>query len=78
MLHEASRAFWLDALAGEAGSVCGVKLPIDDAGLAAVVGIDAEGRVSGDPPAIEACDLLPFSPGVAWVFGVADLRPELP
>lgn len=52
---------------------------MEDAGLAAVVGIDADGRVSGDSPATDACDLLPLrSDGVPCAFGVADLRPLLP
>jgi hypothetical protein len=52
LTQEASRAFWLDALEGDAGSVWGVKLSMEDAGLAAVVGIE-EKRVSGDSPVTE-------------------------
>lgn len=74
-----SRTFWLDALEGEAGSVRGVKFPAEDAGLTAVVGIELESLVSGDPPAKDVCDFLPLSLGVViCVLGVADRRPTVP
>lgn len=52
---------------------------MDDAGLAAVVGMEMKCRVSGESPAMEACDILPLKGvGTPCAFGVADLRPVLP
>jgi hypothetical protein len=52
----ASRALWLVALEGESSSERGVQFPLEDAGLAAVVGMEWVNPVSDDSPATEACD----------------------
>jgi hypothetical protein len=65
----------LDALAGELGSVCGVKL-VEEAGLAAVVG--ALILASGDSSTFDAWDIRPHTPGNAAEFGVVDRRPLTP
>lgn len=56
--------------------MCGVKFAMDDAGLAAVVGIELDGLVSGDSPAMDCCDVLPVGTTEAlFALGVADRRP---
>lgn len=77
MLQEASRARWLDALEGDAGSVCGVNCPREDAGLTAVVGMESDGLVSGDSPETDPDCLLLEYEGVIWALGVTALRPDI-
>lgn len=51
--------------------------PREDAGLAAVVGIDSESLVSGDSPEIDSGCLLLGIEGVIWLLGVIALRPDV-
>jgi hypothetical protein len=55
-----------------------VKLAIEDDGLAAVVVMEVERRVSGDSPTVDACDFLSFGIDMPEALGVTDLRPVVP